>query len=825
MYSLYLSNKTESGTFEETLIYDLKMPCEELAVISPVLDIESGSAGSLDFTLPPCNVGYNSIDKMRTEVIFKQNGKEMWRGRVLNTNTDFYNQMKVECEGELSYLNDTYQPQKEYSTDTLRQFLEAIISIHNQKVDNSSEPFDKKFKIGAVFVNDSVSTNVMFRKTDYTTTLESLKSIADTYKGYFIVRKEIENGVLVRYLDFVKDFTKICNQTINFGENLLDYSKSFSMEDLCTVAMPIGAKMEDKAGDEITLYDTENNNPINYIYHINNQDDPRNGQFGYDSNDEHRYARVCYLNTGEFKEGDKIYVSVAQSVDNPDSDIHKDGIWCFADEGGRVIGGTFKYWSSSGSEVETYSKYELTIPPGAHRFRIAGYIGMSPELKVYRQKAKERVDECYTIENVASYEDAYVKHNEGDIYVINKPLFEKYGWHEKKLSFGDLDSGQQLFDMSVDYLKTTQFTQMKLELTAFDLSALNVNYDSMWINMNIPIYSKPHGIEEGDFTLPCTKISVHLDSPEDNEYSLGYSTSTAISDTQSNVSADISHLMDAVPSISNVVQSAKENANQIMNAMAMAGYVRFIKDPKHTDTIKEIVISNHYDPDQATKKWTWNVGGFAYQERPNSSGDWSYPDFAITMDGEISANRIVSGMMYADRIQGGDLILGTQLNTGDNRPGNIQVYDGQRLPDNSNRVAAVEKDYGFTCENPSADGWWMRMKVGNLIGGGKGSNYNYNTITDTGESCTGRINMMGGYVTGQDDHSNPIYEYGIDLRSKHVGLNCDKIWVSRELDSGADAVKIGQHLDIDVQTTGGVKHLTFWKGILVDYYDVNNGGE
>lgn len=819
MYSLYLSNKTESGTFEETLIYDLKMPCEELAVISPVLDIESGSAGSLDFTLPPCNVGYNSIDKMRTEVIFKQNGKEMWRGRVLNTNTDFYNQMKVECEGELSYLNDTYQPQKEYSTDTLRQFLEAIISIHNQKVDNSSEPFDKKFKIGAVFVNDSVSTNVMFRKTDYTTTLESLKSIADTYKGYFIVRKEIENGVLVRYLDFVKDFTKICNQTINFGENLLDYSKSFSMEDLCTVAMPIGAKMEDKAGDEITLYNTENNQPINFLN--------REGYFEpYDTTtgeyDTNRYARVCYVNTGEFKTGDKIYVSVANRVDTR-TPTPKDGLWAWANESGNVI--DVQYCQGNPGQSNTYEKHELTIPAGAHRLRLGGYVGDQPELKVYRQKAKERVDECYTIENVATYEDAYVKHNEGDIYVINKPLFEKYGWHEKKLSFGDLDSGQQLFDMSVDYLKTTQFTQMKLELTAFDLSALNVNYDSMWINMNISIYSKPHGIEEGDFTLPCTKISVHLDSPEDNEYSLGYSTSNAISDTQSNVSADISHLMDAVPSISNVVQSAKENANQIMNAMAMAGYVRFIKDPNHTDTIKEIVISNKYDPDQATKKWTWGMGGFAYQERLNSSGNWSDPDFAITMEGEISANRIVSGMMYADRIQGGDLILGTQLNTGDNRPGNIQVYNGQRLPDNSNRVAAVEKDYGFTCENPSPDGWWMRMKVGNLIGGGKGSNSNYNTITDTGESCTGRINMMGAYVTGQDEHGNPIYEYGIDLRSRHVGLNCDKIWVSRELDSGANAVKIGQHLDIDVQTTGGVKHLTFWKGILVDHYDVNNGGE
>lgn len=809
MYSLYLSNKTENGV-EETLIYDARVPDKDLALISPNLEVESGNAGSLDFTMPPNHIAYNLVDKMRTEVIFKQNNKEMWRGRVLNTDTDFYNQMKVECEGELAYLNDTYQPQKEYDDTTLRQFLEGVISIHNQKVSDANGnpvgPIDKRFKIGAVYVEDvgSASVNEMFRKTDYDTTLQCLKSVASTYKAYFVIRKTVEYGVVVRYLDFVKDFVDTCSQSINFGENLLDYSKSFTMEDLCTVAMPIGAKMEDKAGDEIILYDTENNQPINYL--------GSNGQFGYDPNDGYRYARVCYLNTGEFKTGDKIYVSIAQTEDTMQP-VSKDGIWCFAVEDGSPIGDV-KVWSGTpGSmSVETYEKYELTIPAGAHRFRVGGNWHYQPELKVYRQKAKERVDECYTIESVPSYDTDTVKHREGDIYIINKALFEKYGWHEKKLSFGDLDNSQKLNDMAVEYLTKTQFEQMKLDLTAFDLSTYNMNYEQIWINMNVPFYSPPHGIAYGEFSLPCTKMTIKLDSPEDNEYTLGYSSPNQISDTQTNVSADISHLMEQIPAVSATLTSAKENALQLLNAFGDAGYVTFEKHENSND-IQAIIISNAQDPNTATKRWIWNQAGFAYQERATTADTWPTPDFAITMNGEIVADRVTTGTMYADRIRGGTLKLGVAGTS----PGDIQVYDGngETL---FNRTAAVEKDWGFTNETVGENGWGVRLNGGEIYGYGKGTDqqygkaqYNNMTTGPHNEPCCGRINFQQGY--GSDG-------YGIDFRTHVLGINTDNVYVAdgfdgKRQDPNNPQVFKAKSAWVEINTPSGKKRLEFTNGFLI----------
>lgn len=813
MYSLYLSNKTENGV-EETLIYDARVPDKDLALISPSLEIESGNAGSLDFTMPPNHLGYNLVDKMRTEVVFKQNDKEMWRGRVLNTDTDFYNQMKVECEGELAYLNDTYQPQKEYDDTTLRQFLEGVISIHNQKVTdadgNPVGPIDKRFKIGAVYVEDvgSASVNEMFRKTDYDTTLQCLKSVASTYKAYFVIRKEEENGEIVRKLDFVKDFVDTCSQSINFGENLLDYSKSFTMEDLCTVAMPIGAKMEDKAGDEITLYDTENNQPINYL--------GSNGQFGYDPNDGYRYARVCYLNTGEFKTGDKIYVSVAQTEDTMQP-VSKDGIWCFAAEDGSPIGDVKTWSGTSGSmSVEIYEKYELTIPAGAHRFRVGGNWHYQPELKVYRQKAKERVDECYTIESVPSYDTDTVKHREGDIYIINKALFEKYGWHEKKLSFGDLDNSQKLNDMAVEYLTKTQFEQMKLDLTAFDLSTYNMDYEQIWINMNVPFYSPPHGIAYGSFALPCTKMMIKLDSPEDNEYTLGYSSPNQISDTQSNVSADISHLMEQIPAISATLASAKQNATQLLDAFANDGRVVFVKNPNNSNEITEILIYSGVDPENSTKRWVWNMGGLGYQERVD--GVWQTP-IAMTMDGSFVADRITTGYMYADRIRGGSLILGTQgTNSSDPTPGNIQVYNGTPRQDNRNRLYAIEKDYGITSDHKdsydSDNGWYTRFRNGQIYGGWTGDYSNRNRISEENEGCSGRINFLAAYKLVDSDATL----YGVDIRGDVIGLNCFRIWVSRGLDGPAvstitDTITIGD-VTLDVVS-----------GLIVGYSRNNQGGD
>ena len=60
MYSIMLSNRDYVNYgYRETFIFDDTVSTEELSLISPTLEIESGTAGSLEFTYPTTNQGYH----------------------------------------------------------------------------------------------------------------------------------------------------------------------------------------------------------------------------------------------------------------------------------------------------------------------------------------------------------------------------------------------------------------------------------------------------------------------------------------------------------------------------------------------------------------------------------------------------------------------------------------------------------------------------------------------------------------------------------------------------------------------------------------------
>lgn len=52
-----------------------------------------------------------------------------------------------------------------------------------------------------------------------------------------------------RYLDYVKQYGKVSNQVIRFGENLLDLKKYSKAEDIKTAIIPLGAVVDNKNVD------------------------------------------------------------------------------------------------------------------------------------------------------------------------------------------------------------------------------------------------------------------------------------------------------------------------------------------------------------------------------------------------------------------------------------------------------------------------------------------------------------------------------------------------------------------------------------------------
>jgi len=217
---------------------------DELKIITPTLTMADSAAGSLEITVPTTNVGYDIIQRMKTEIIVKQNGIEIWSGRVLKEGINFLKHRTLYCEGELAYLNDTTQPQAEYHDVTIQSFLESLIGIHNSKVN-----IEKQFTIGIVTVTDP--NNSIFRYTNYEKTIECINDkLLKKFGGHIRIRKV--NGI--RYLDYLEDYPNTNTQTIEFGKNLLDFTQNKDMSEYATVIQPLGARLDTSPIEALDAY-------------------------------------------------------------------------------------------------------------------------------------------------------------------------------------------------------------------------------------------------------------------------------------------------------------------------------------------------------------------------------------------------------------------------------------------------------------------------------------------------------------------------------------------------------------------------------------------
>lgn len=235
MYSIYADG---------ICIYNDAFALDNMKVIDPKLTLEDSAAGSLSMTLPPSNIGYGTIIRMVSDISVHKDGEEIWAGRVLSEDKDFWNNRVLYCEGELAFLNDSTQPPAEYYGQTVRGFLETLINIHNSKVAD-----DKQFTIGSVTVTDS--DDPLYRYTNYEKTIECInEKLVKKLGGHLRIRKV--DGV--RYLDYLTDYPNTNSQIIEFGKNLLDFTRKWDLTEFATVIVPLGNRLDESPIEALDAY-------------------------------------------------------------------------------------------------------------------------------------------------------------------------------------------------------------------------------------------------------------------------------------------------------------------------------------------------------------------------------------------------------------------------------------------------------------------------------------------------------------------------------------------------------------------------------------------
>lgn len=210
---------------------------EEYCVEDAVLKLQLNDSGTLECGVPVQNTEYRNLRNRKSMLQVLKNGKEIFYGEIRESEKDFYGTKQVYAVGELAFLFDSIQPQAKFRDKTARELLEIWLDEHNRQVEER-----KHFYVGMVTVHDS--NDSLYRFTNQETTLDCIREkLCEKLNGYLRIRKT--DGK--RYLDLVtlQEYGKICEQPIEFGENLLDYAENVSASDLYTCVIPKGARLEE----------------------------------------------------------------------------------------------------------------------------------------------------------------------------------------------------------------------------------------------------------------------------------------------------------------------------------------------------------------------------------------------------------------------------------------------------------------------------------------------------------------------------------------------------------------------------------------------------
>lgn len=256
------------------MIYKIKLDGKVLyypgdrqaAVINPELDLQTGYAGELTLKVPPLNPLYGEIHNRKSMVSVYRGNTEIFYGEVRTREKDRFKNQPVKATGALSFLADSILPQQEWHDISPRDLLDAWLQLHNNQVEDR-----KKIYTGVVTIHDS--NDSLYRITDRENTLEAIRDkLVDRLGGYLRLRHE--NDKL--YLDWltIQEYGKYCEQPIQFGENLMDYSETMTADDVITVLIPLGAAIEQETDENASEFErleknvdiTSVNDGKDYIY-------------------------------------------------------------------------------------------------------------------------------------------------------------------------------------------------------------------------------------------------------------------------------------------------------------------------------------------------------------------------------------------------------------------------------------------------------------------------------------------------------------------------------------------------------------------------------
>ena len=224
---------------DDELMYDSRDKAIALLGLKAQLGLNKGGAATI--VLPPEHPAYDKFTSYRSVVTIYRDDALRFRGRVLFPTDDFTLQRTITCEGERCFLRDGIHRPHTYN-DTPANIFTEVIGRYNAQV----EAF-KQFVVGTI---DGISTEAIVLEIEEAETfLATVDKLVELCGGQIVFTTN-QNGQ--RAINWYASIGYSNRQTIEFGENLVDFSRTAANTDLATVIIPYGAK-DESTGERLTI--------------------------------------------------------------------------------------------------------------------------------------------------------------------------------------------------------------------------------------------------------------------------------------------------------------------------------------------------------------------------------------------------------------------------------------------------------------------------------------------------------------------------------------------------------------------------------------------
>ena len=315
------------------LFSDTYIPDPDWHAQEPLLKMGDNSAGSFEFALTPSNAGYDMIERMASTIVIGKDDDVFWSGRVISQTEDFFKRRKYVCEGALAYLNDSHVG-IDTSSLSLDDLVVNVITDHNNKMTVNQTVMNRPSAFRALHILKS-NVQIMELLADednlesdsaYTfnneTTLDWISNNVVGALGCHVYIKyttSVSEYLTTKdpkpYIVFLSDYLSNSDQQINFGVNLLDFTKNWDLSNLVTVIIPRGEQLAVKSEEVV---DTVTPGP-------KTDDVPDDGLTHYLTV---KYAVTSKTQTGTSSSGKPIY-RYTYYGDQDDPDGNKNDIYVY----------------------------------------------------------------------------------------------------------------------------------------------------------------------------------------------------------------------------------------------------------------------------------------------------------------------------------------------------------------------------------------------------------------------------------------------------------------------------------------------------------------